>query len=189
MSRNHKKLSEAGIDMQTEQTHRIHHPFSPFVPEDCHSLLLGSFPGKASTRSVVLQPEDWYYGAPRNQFWPIMRMLFPDRDLSTKAAKMTLFVDSAIAVSDIILSCIRSENSNMDSNLTKRAYNTAIIRRILKENPIRTIFFTGKGVQQEFVRHFHFDHAIKLITLPSPSPAYCKMSIREKAEAYRANLL
>lgn len=172
--------------MQNKQVQRIHHPFPPFVPEECQFLLLGSFPGKDSTRAAVFQTEDWYYGAPRNQFWSIMSIVFPDRDLSTKAAKMALFVDSGIAVSDIILSCIRCDNSNLDSNLTKKIYNTAMIYRILEENPICTIFFTGKGVQREFARHFHFDPAIKLIALPSPSPAYCRMSIREKAEAYRA---
>ena len=175
--------------MQKEPVHRIHHPFSPFVPEGCSLLLLGSFPGKASTGTAVLQPEDWYYGAPRNQFWPIMSMVFPDRDLSTKAAKMALFRDSGIAVSDIILSCTRRKNSNIDSNLTRRTYNTELIHRILEENPIRTIFFTGKGVQREFKRHFHCASDITLITLPSPSPAFCKMSIREKAEAYRTQLL
>lgn len=91
-----------------------------------------------------------------------------------------------MAVSDLILSCERTRGSNLDENLKNRVYNTEAVKGILSRNPVERILFTGKGVRREFERHFHCPESASLVDLPSPSPAYFKMSLASKTEAWHA---
>lgn len=167
---------------------RIYHPFDPFIPVACRYLLLGSFPGKLSTSGEKIS-DDWYYGARGNQFWPIMRLLFPRRELTTVNQKMELFSDLHMAVTDIVLSCERRKNSNLDSNLSGKEYNLVTVGDILGENPVRTVFFTGIGVMREFLNNFACRPNVMLEPLPSPSPAFFRMSVAEKAYLYHKLLV
>lgn len=162
----------------------IRHPFDPFVPQGCTSLLLGSFPGSQSTGNDPPE-DDWFYSAPRNQFWPIMARLFPDRDLKAVPARKKLFEDLGMAVTDVILSCRRDKGSNLDGNLKNRTYNTAAVAGILSDNPVCKVLFTGKGVRRIFERHFSYNKRIELLTLPSPSPAFFRMTLSEKVSVWR----
>lgn len=162
----------------------VSHPFEPFVPRGCRRLLLGSFPGSRSTGGSP--PEgDWYYGAPRNQFWPIMGELFPWHDLSGIEGKKELFREMDMAVTDVILSCERKRGSSLDGSLVKRVYNTEAVERILRENPVDTVLFTGKGVMSVFQSRFRCPSDLRLVCLPSPSPAFFRMSFQRKVEAWR----
>ena len=48
----------------------VEHPFPPVVDPACRVLVLGSFP------SVKSREEGFFYGHPRNRFWPLMAALF-----------------------------------------------------------------------------------------------------------------
>lgn len=161
----------------------VSHPFQPFVPEGCRFLLLGSFPGSRSTKEEP-PVDDWYYGAPRNQFWSIMGELFPEYDLSRTEEKKRLFTDLGMAITDVILSCERKRGSSLDSSLVKRVYNTEAVRRILLENPVDTVLFTGKGVMTVFQSRFEHPPNLGLVCLPSPSPAFFRMSYQQKVLAW-----
>ena len=45
------------------------HPFPPVADAACRVLILGSFP------SVKSREEGFFYGHPRNRFWPLMAAL------------------------------------------------------------------------------------------------------------------
>lgn len=171
------------MNAHTEQV-PAHHPFQPFVPRGCSRLLLGSFPGSRSTGGSPPRG-DWYYGAPRNQFWPIMAELFPSHDLSCIQGKKGLFRELGMAVTDVILACERKRGSNLDGNLVKRVYNTEAVERILSENPVDTVLFTGKGVMTVFQTRFRYPQDLRLVCLPSPSPAFFRMSFQQKVQAWR----
>lgn len=162
----------------------IHHPFRPFVPPGARVLLLGSFPGRHSTEGVPPE-DDWFYGAPRNRFWSIMAELFPSHDLSGIQGKKGLFRELGMAVTDVILACERKRGSNLDDNLVKRVYNTEAVERILSENPVDTVLFTGKGVMTVFKTRFRYPPELRLVCLPSPSPAFFRMSFQRKVQAWR----
>ena len=115
-----------------------------------------------------------------------MKRLFPGRELATRSGKMQLFSDLRMAVTDVILSCERKKNSNLDRNLIHRVYNREAVERIITGNPVERILFTGKGVRREFERHFSSPDTVSLIDLPSPSPAYFRMSLAGKADAWQA---
>lgn len=157
------------------------HPFPPFIPKDCKVLVIGSFPGKESTQEKRL--DDWFYGANRNQFWKLLEKI-NGFELKTKDDKKKLFDKAKIGITDIIESCERNENSNSDSNLINKVYNSQLTE-IIESNPIEKILFTSKGVNKELCQNFMIPENVNLITLPSPSPIFRRMSFEEKAEKYK----
>ncbi|MCO4291857.1 hypothetical protein NF867_03150 [Solitalea sp. MAHUQ-68] len=162
-----------------------HHPFPAFIPENAKYLIMGTFPGRDSTLNP--RPEIWTFESERNQFWKLFRTIY-NRSLSNKAEKQQLFSDLKLANTDIILSCSRKNNSNLDSNLINKIYNTTVIEAILINNPIEKIYLTGKSMEVEFRSKFkeiiQRNNQIQIIPLPSPSPAYASMSFQQKLEIY-----
>lgn len=158
------------------------HPFEPFIPDYCKVVVIGSFPGRESTQ--VKRENDWYYSANRNQFWKLLETVY-NRDLKDLANKQELFREARIGITDIISSCERKENSNADSNLNNKVYNSRI-PIILNTKTINKILFTGKGVYSEFIENFYTpDKNVELIVLPSPSPIYRRLSFQDKVDEYK----
>lgn len=158
------------------------HPFGNFIPKNAQYLLLGSFTGKITDNSY-----DWFYGTKRNLFWPIIQEVY-DMKLNNKMAKQDLFSRLKISIMDIILSCERKANNNLDTNLINIVLNREV-SKIIEGNKIKKIFFSSRFVEKLYRRHFK-DLVLKysqmeLITLPSPSPRYAAMSKSEKISRYR----
>jgi len=144
--------------------------------------MVGSFVTKPSN------PYDWFYANGRNQFWPIMEEVYCS-DFGTKEKQRRLFVRLKMALTDIILSCERKKNSNLDINLTNIVYNIKGITTILKNHPIKKIFFTSRFVEKIFRRQFKNViqpyTKIELICLPSPSPRYAMLTREAKVKKYK----
>lgn len=158
------------------------HPFGDFVPNKPKYLMLGSFPTKPSHRY------DWFYANGRNQFWPIMEEVYGSK-FETRDKQQKLFSQLEMALADIILSCERKHNSNLDVNLFNLVYNIEGITAIITKNRLKQIFFTSKYVETVFRKHFkdilqHYPK-VELICLPSPSPRYAVLSKQEKVKHYR----
>ena len=158
------------------------HPFGVFVPPNTKYLLLGSFVSKPTHKY------EWFYANGRNHFWPIMEEVY-NRELKTKDKQQELFVQLEMALADIILSCERKKNSNLDINLFNITYNIEAIEKIIKKNKVSKIFFTSKYVEKMFRKQFkeliNQFGKIELITLPSPSPRYAVMTKKQKIKRYR----
>ena len=109
-------------------------------------------------------------------------------DLNTKAQQQ-LFTNLKMAITDIILSCCRKANNNLDSSLTNPVFNTQAILKIIRENNIKTIYFSSRFTEKLFKKQFidvvQKYPAIELITLPSPSPRYAAMSKLAKIVQYK----
>lgn len=156
------------------------HPFKPFVPHGIEYLIIGSFPGKGQTENV--SEADWFYGAKRNTFWKILEAVY-DIPLADKKAKQQLFIKTKMGIADIILKAVRTENTNSDTNLNIVEFNDKAIKKILEEHQIKIIFFTSQFVQKIFKKIF--PDVTNTIVLPSPSPRYARMSLKEKVEVYK----
>lgn len=158
------------------------HPFGNFVPKKAKYLMLGSFVTKPSSSY------EWFYANGRNQFWPIMQEVY-GLEFRTKKHQQEFFVRLEMALADIILSCERRKNSNLDVNLFNITYNTHGIKNIIKKNKIKKIFFTSRYVEKLFSKVFkdinEATNTIELICLPSPSPRYAVMSKAEKIKRYK----
>ena len=156
---------------------QLNHPFDPIVFNDTQILILGSFP------SIKSFENNFYYAHPRNQFWKILSTVtgYP---ANTRDQRIWLLKESKLGLWDMIRSCSR-ENS-LDSSLEEEEVND--IPALLEQYPsIQMIAFTGRKAQALF--EIHYDYLeIKHSYLPSPSAAYAKMKIQEKAEIYREKL-
>jgi hypoxanthine-DNA glycosylase len=160
------------------------HPFKAFVPENATVIIIGSFPGKEITHKT-LSPDEWFYGAKRNQFWKIISGVY-GKDLISKKEKQKLFEKHGIGIADIFLRIKRKGDNNTDDNLVVIEYNDKALKKILENKNIKTIFFTSKFVEKCFLKLFPGTNNGKC--LPSPSPRYARMSLDEKIKSYRDNL-
>lgn len=158
------------------------HPFGAFVPLGSIYLFLGSFAAKQVTGY------DWFFSNGRNQFWPIMEEVYHLK-FPTKKDKQQLFIQLRMGITDIILSCERKADSNLDTNLSNMIFNTKAIFKIVRKNNIKVIYFSSRFAENLFKKHFKQlmnDYPkISLITLPSSSPRYAMMSKQEKVKRYR----
>jgi len=159
------------------------HPFGAFVPPDMQCLLIGSFPGKEQTQCKV-DDTQWFYGAPRNQLWKILELVY-DRELKNRKQKQELFQQAGIGMTDVIKSCVRRNGTNLDENLKINEYNQEVIEAILEKHRPK-VLFTSRFVEKEFKKLFP-DYKNTDI-LPSPSPRYFKLSIADKAKVYKEKL-
>lgn len=153
------------------------HPFKPIIFLSTKTLILGSFPSFESISN------NFYYGHPRNQFWKIMEQVtgYP---INNKDQKIWLLKESKIGLWDMLKSC--SRDNSLDSNIYNEEVND--ISGLLDRYPnIDKILFTGRKSQELYMANFsHLD--IETDYLPSPSPAYAKMSIENKIDVYRSKV-
>lgn len=161
------------------------HPYGNFVPQNARYLILGSFPGKRS--GDTLNNFDWFFSSKRNLFWPILQEVYGVK-LQTIQEKLNFCKTLELALADIILTCERRLNSNLDTNLTNIVFNLKLWS-ILQNNNIIKIFFTSRFVEKLFRKHFKDliskQPEIELITLPSPSPRFAAMSKAQKVVLYK----
>jgi len=160
------------------------HPFSPFVPDNATTLILGSFPGREQTQ-MESDNNQWFYGAKRNQFWKIISSVY-NTDLLCKEDKQQLFEKFGIGITDILLKVRRKNNSNLDDNLEIVEYNDKAIKTILENSNIKSIFFTSKYVEKHFCKLFPDIRNAEY--LPSPSPRYARMTKADKVNYYKSKL-
>lgn len=160
------------------------HAFGAFVPQNSKYLILGSFTAKLTNESNY----DWFYGTKRNQFWKILRNVY-QLPLEELEEKKKLFSDLQLAITDIIYQCERQKGSNLDNNLINIVYHFDLIKKILEENNIETIYFSSRYVENNFKRHFKDIYSkyknISYFTLPSPSPRYALLTLDQKTEKYK----
>ena len=158
------------------------HPFGDFIPAKTRYLMIGSFVTKPSN------PYEWFYANGRNQFWPIMESVY-GLNYNTKEKQQRLFIDLEMALTDIILSCERKNNSNLDTNLFNITYNTPAINSIISEKRIEKVYLTSKYVEKMFRQQLKetllVDTQLELIVLPSSSPRYAMMTKQEKIQRYK----
>jgi len=159
------------------------HPFGAFIPKSIKCLIVGSFPGKEQTQ-YDLDETAWFYGAPRNQLWKILEIVYK-RELKNRKQKQQLFEETGIGMTDVIKSCIRREGTNLDENLEIKEYNKEVIEKILEHYQPK-VLFTSRFVEKEFKKLFP-DYKNTDI-LPSPSPRYFRLTIEDKAKIYREKL-
>lgn len=169
------------------------HPFPSFVPPGAKYLILGSFAAKQSVKGRLTTDDnyDFYYGVKRNQFWPILEEVY-GRELKNTEERKKLLSDYRIGITDIIYQCEREKGSSLDANLKNIVYAKEEITRILEENQISEIFFTSRYVENKFRSNFKNIiskyYRIDLVTLPSPSSRYVRITKEQKIKRYKETL-
>lgn len=156
----------------------VTHPFPPVADERSRILILGSFP------SVASREEGFFYGHPRNRFWPLLTAAFHE-DLPTAIPeKKALLLRHHLALWDVIASC-RIEGS---SDASVRDAIPVDIRLVLEAAPIQRIICNGALAGKLYRQHLQPITGMEALVLPSTSPANAAWNLPRLLAAWQEHL-
>ena len=155
------------------------HTFPIFINDDSKYLILGSFP------SVKSREENFYYAHPRNRFFPILYRIFDENHSFDIENRKEFLRRHNIALYDVIEEC--DIEASYDSSI-KNEIPIDIVSILKKYPNIKVIGITGGTAGKLFIKHLldlvtPFD--VKIVFLPSTSPANAKMKDEELVEKYK----
>lgn len=156
------------------EAERIYHEFPPFFDRESRILILGSFP------SVRSREISFYYGHPRNRFWPVIGRLFQLEIPPDTEGRKNVLSRCHIALWDVIESCrIRGsqDSSIRDPKITD-------LSMILDAADIRGIYLNGKKAADLYERWQKPAIGRSAAALPSTSPANAAWSLDRLCEAW-----
>ncbi|QYZ78018.1 DNA-deoxyinosine glycosylase [Methanofollis formosanus] len=143
-------------------------------------LVLGSFPSVVSLRVRE------YYGNPRNGFWRVMEALFGVPADRSYAERLEGLKAAGIALWDVVGACTRDGSS--DASIREVAAND--IPGFLDRHPTVCIIALNGRAAEHWLRRVHPTvwerPGVRVLALPSTSPANARLTIEEKTEAWRA---
>ena len=153
------------------------HTLPIFINDDSEILILGSFPSVKS-REVM-----FYYGHPQNRFFKVLAALFNEDASLTVKKRKSFLKRHKIALYDVIEEC--DIEGSADSSI-KNVIPIDIVS-ILKRFPnIRIIGITGNTARYYFDKYLLKKVGdIKVVYLPSTSPANARMGINELLQKFK----
>jgi TDG/mug DNA glycosylase family protein len=147
----------------------VKHTFEPVFDKDSEILILGTLP------SVKSREVDFYYGNPQNRFWKVIGTLTGCNNYSTIEEKKIMLLENKIAIWDTIESCDIEGSS--DSSITNVV--PVDLSVILNNSNVKRIYANG-GKAYELYNKYLLDKAgIRIIKLPSTSPANARFSLEK----------
>ena len=155
------------------------HTLPIFINECSKYLILGSFP------SVKSREYNFYYYHPMNRFFPTLYKIFNEEHSFDIEDRKDFLTRHNIALYDVIEEC--DIEASYDSSIKNEI--PIDLLGILNNFPnIKVIGVTGGTASKLFAKHLLnkiSDKDIKLVFLPSTSPANAKMSLDELVEHYK----
>ena len=153
----------------------ITHPFDPIYDSNSRILILGSLP------SVKSRENAFYYGHPQNRFWKLLAALCNAPIAESIDDKICLLQSSRIALWDVIQSCdIRGSSDSSIKNVVPTD-----LRIILKHAKIQKIYANGKTAAALYQKYQMPLTGMKIIPLPSTSPANAAWTMERLCEAWK----
>jgi len=153
-----------------EQT--ISHPFPPIYNSESRILILGSFP------SVASRTQAFYYGHPRNRFWPLLAALLNEPEPYTIEEKKQLLLNHRIALYDAVSSC--AVDNSADASI--HAVVPADLSGIFQTAAIQAVFANGNKAHEVCTKQI----GISAVKLPSTSPANARFRFDDLLAAWKA---
>lgn len=143
--------------------------FGPVWDSRSRVLILGSFPSPKSREAA------FYYGHPRNRFWPLMANLLDEPLPETVEDKSHLVLSHGIALWDVLESCeIRGASDTSIRNAVPVDIGT-----VTGAAPIGHIFCNGSASHRLYCEHLQSVTGIEAVKLPSTSPANAACGMEE----------
>ena len=159
----------------TKGSNLVWHPFCPLYDEQSRVLILGSFP------SVKSREQQFFYGHPKNRFWPLLAALTGSGIPQNIEEKKQLALKNGIALWDVIASCEIVGSS--DSSIRNAKPND--ITPILENSNVRKIFTNGKTAASLYMRYIFPVTKIQSVCLPSTSPANAAWNMERLLSAWQ----
>lgn len=157
-----------------EYIHVVHN-FPPLFAPDSRVLILGSIPSPKSREQA------FFYGHPRNRFWPVLAGVFDEPVPQTIDQKRALALRHHIAMWDTLASCeIRGAS---DTSIRNPQPND--LSWLIAQTQIHTIFCTGTTSYRYYVKLCQQQTGLPATCLPSTSPANAAWNLQRLIDAYR----
>lgn len=146
--------------------------FAPVVAPDTRVLILGSLPGEASLAAAR------YYAHPQNQFWRLTGAVIDRPNLPTLEyeRRLATLLAAGIGLWDTVASAVRQ--GSLDAAI-RDAEHAPLAELAASLPELRAVAFNG-GTAARIGRKLLADAAIRLVDLPSSSPAYAAMPFAAK---------
>lgn len=157
------------------QPHTVSHQIEPVFDERSRVLVLGTMPSPKSREA------GFFYGHPRNRFWPALAAAFSQPMPATVAERRAFCLRNRVALWDVLASCTITGAS--DASIADPVPND--LGRILDHAPIGAVFCTGATAQRLYEKLCQPLTGIPATRLPSPSPANAACSLEALAASYR----
>ena len=154
----------------------LEHTFPPEYDENSEILILGSFP------SVKSRETNFYYGHPKNRFWPLIADIFDEKEPSSTEEKKAFLKRNRIALWDVIAKCEIIGSS--DSSIRNVEPND--IDLILKNSKVGKIYTNGRKAFDLYNRYCLEKTEREAVLLPSTSPANAAFTYEKLREAWAA---
>lgn len=174
--------------------------FSPLQGHSTHTLILGSMPGQASLVAAR------YYAHPRNAFWPIMLAICDGHQAEVSFdfaqsidydQRCHLLTNSGYALWDVLARCERP--GSLDSRIVRASEKANDIAGLVaRHEELECIACNGKMAEKLLNRHCleslrelqaRQNRHLRIVSLPSSSPAMASLSLTEKHQRWAAGLL
>ena len=159
----------------------VNHPqvqgFPPVARRDASLLILGSMPGQASLQAQA------YYAHPRNTFWRILSDVLDFPVDLAYVKRLEILQANGIALWDVLASCHRPGSLDADIDDATLVVNDFV--DFLQQHPhIDCICFNGAKAESSWRKRVQpllgSTQALKLLRLPSTSPAHAGMPYETK---------
>lgn len=150
------------------------HEFPPVYDENSRILILGSFP------SVKSREQQFFYGHPRNRFWPLLAAIYQEATPETIEEKTAFLLRHRIALWDVIDCCEIAGSS--DSSIRNAV--PCDLKKIMDTAPIRMIYLNG-GTAAKWYRKFWQKENWNYTQLPSTSPANAAWTFEKLFDSWK----
>ena len=162
--------------------------FPPVARRDARVLILGSMPSEASLA------QDFYYAHPANAFWWLLAGVLDCAVPIDVAAKRRLLIGHRIALWDVVHRCRR--RGSLDAAIERGSVRPNDFAAFLaRHRRIACVAFNGGTAEALFRRHVLPRLAaalpgrrLRLLRLPSTSPAHAGLPPARKCAAWRRAL-
>ncbi|MGI6010128.1 MAG: DNA-deoxyinosine glycosylase [Ruminococcus sp.] len=159
---------------EVQKLQRVIHEFAPVFDERSRVLMLGTMPSPKSREN------GFYYGHPRNRFWPVLAEVCGSPCPGTREEKVKFALDHRIAVWDVLAGCDICGAD--DSSIQNPVPND--IKAILDQADIQAVFTTGTKAYALYQKYCRQKTGMEAFCLPSTSPANCRVSYEDLVKAY-----
>ena len=148
--------------------------FEPVFGPASRALILGSWPSPESWR------QGFYYGHPRNRFWPLLAELCGAQTPATVEEKRALILQNGLALWDVLERCTVTGAS--DASIKDPV--PVDLAALLKQAPVEAVFCNGATAFRLYETLLRPVSGIPAVRLPSTSPANAAFSMEKLAAAW-----
>ena len=152
--------------------------FEPVFGPASRALILGSWPSPESWR------QGFYYGHPRNRFWPLLAELCGAQTPATVEEKRALILQNGLALWDVLERCTVTGAS--DASIKDPV--PVDLAALLQQAPVEAVFCNGATAFRLYEKMLRPVSGIPAVRLPSTSPANAAFSMEKLAAAWGSAL-